>query len=98
MRMATPTHRAPARLSNVNCAHHGISARLATMSDVTNWKVPKWPFFLADALLLGSAYFFMLRAPQSIHHWEIAVALRCTRCRVECDSLLSRLPGDGKSP
>lgn len=43
------------------------------MSDVTNWKVPKWPFFLADALLLGSAYFFMLRAPQSMQHWEIAV-------------------------
>jgi len=43
------------------------------MSDLTNWKVPKWPFFLADALLLGSAYFFMLRAPQSVHHWEIAV-------------------------
>ena len=44
------------------------------MSDLTNWKVPKWPFFLADALLLGFAYFFILRAPQSMQHWEIAVA------------------------
>jgi molecular chaperone GrpE (heat shock protein) len=51
-----------------------ISAKLATMSDVTHWKVPKWPFFLADALLFGFAYFFILRAPHSIHYWEIAAA------------------------
>jgi molecular chaperone GrpE (heat shock protein) len=51
-----------------------VSAKLAAMSDLTNWKVPKWPFFLADALLLGFAYFFTLRAPQSMQHWEIAVA------------------------
>jgi molecular chaperone GrpE (heat shock protein) len=44
------------------------------MNDVTNWKVPKWPFFLADGLLFGSAYYFILRAPHSIHYWEIAVA------------------------
>ncbi len=44
------------------------------MSDLTNWKVPKWPFFLADAMLFGFAYFFVLRAPQSVHHWEIAAA------------------------
>ena len=44
------------------------------MNDVTNWKVPKWPFFLADALLFGFAYFFILRAPHSIHYWEIAAA------------------------
>lgn len=44
------------------------------MNDVANWKVPKWPFFLADALLLGFAYFFIMSAPQSVHHWEIAAA------------------------
>jgi len=44
------------------------------MNDVANWKVPKWPFFLAYALLVGFAYFFMLRAPQSVHYWEIAAA------------------------
>jgi molecular chaperone GrpE (heat shock protein) len=44
------------------------------MNDVMNWKVPKWPFFLADAMLFGFAYFFTLRAPQSVHHWEIAAA------------------------
>jgi molecular chaperone GrpE (heat shock protein) len=42
------------------------------MNDVTKWKVPKWPFFLADALLMGFAYFFMLRGPVPVHHWEIA--------------------------
>jgi molecular chaperone GrpE (heat shock protein) len=51
-----------------------VSAKLATMNEMTNWKVPKWPFFLADALLFGFAYFFTLRAPQSIHHWELAAA------------------------
>ena len=44
------------------------------MNDVTNWKVPKWPFFLADALLFAFAYYFILRAPQSVHHWELAAA------------------------
>jgi molecular chaperone GrpE (heat shock protein) len=42
------------------------------MSDSTNWKVPKWPFFLADALLMGFAYYFVLHAPHAIHNWEIA--------------------------
>jgi molecular chaperone GrpE (heat shock protein) len=51
-----------------------ISPKLATMNDVTNWKVPKWPFFLADALLMAFAYFFVLRAPRAIGHWEIAAA------------------------
>jgi molecular chaperone GrpE (heat shock protein) len=41
-------------------------------NDITNWKVPKWPFFLADALLFAFAYFFILHAPQSVHHWELA--------------------------
>jgi molecular chaperone GrpE (heat shock protein) len=52
-----------------------VSVKLAMMNDVndvTTWKVPKWPFFLADALLFGFAYFFMLRAPHAIHYWELA--------------------------
>jgi molecular chaperone GrpE (heat shock protein) len=44
------------------------------MNDVTLWKVPKWPFLLAYATLLGFAAFFLQRAPQSVHHWEIAAA------------------------
>ena len=42
------------------------------MNDVTNWKVPKWPFLAIYAAMLGFAYYFILRAPQSLHHWEIA--------------------------
>lgn len=51
-----------------------ISAKLAIMNDVTNWKVPKWPFFLADAALMFFAYYYFLHAALPIHHWEIAAA------------------------
>ncbi|NBQ54780.1 MAG: hypothetical protein EBU49_14535 [Proteobacteria bacterium] len=39
------------------------------MNDPQQGKVPKWPFFLADALLLGFAWIFLSRAP--LQHWEI---------------------------
>ena len=42
------------------------------MNDVTNWKVPKWPFLLADALLIFFAYYFVLHTALPVHHWEIA--------------------------
>jgi molecular chaperone GrpE (heat shock protein) len=54
-----------------------VSAKLGAMNetnDVTIWKVPKWPFFLADALLFGFAYYFTLRAPRAVHYWELAAA------------------------
>jgi molecular chaperone GrpE (heat shock protein) len=54
-----------------------ISAKLAMMNDAndaTIWKAPKWPFFLADALLFAFAYFFILRAPRAVHYWELAAA------------------------
>jgi molecular chaperone GrpE (heat shock protein) len=44
------------------------------MNNLTDWKIPKWPFFLADALLLGFAWFFILHAPRAVHYWEIAAA------------------------
>ncbi len=44
----------------------------ATMNDVTNWKVPKLPFLVAGVLLMGFAYYFVLRSPAPVHHWEIA--------------------------
>jgi len=44
------------------------------MNDVTNLKVPKWPFIAVYAVMLGFAYIFILRAPQSVHHWEVAAA------------------------
>ena len=43
-------------------------------NDVTIWKVPKWPFFAAYAIMLGFAYFFILRAPHAVHYWELAAA------------------------
>jgi molecular chaperone GrpE (heat shock protein) len=49
-----------------------FSVKLGTMNDVTNWKVPKWPFLLADALLMFFAYYYVLHAALPIHHWEIA--------------------------
>jgi molecular chaperone GrpE (heat shock protein) len=69
-------HLGPQGRSPAKCELHltRVSPRLAKMSELTNWKVPKWPFFLADALLFGFAYFFILRAPQSMQHWEIAAA------------------------
>jgi molecular chaperone GrpE (heat shock protein) len=42
------------------------------MNDTTNWKVPKWPFLLGDALLMIFGYFFVLHSPLPIRHWEIA--------------------------
>ncbi|MGA2240850.1 MAG: nucleotide exchange factor GrpE [Verrucomicrobiota bacterium] len=42
------------------------------MNDVTNWKVPKWPFLLGDALLMVFGYFFVLHSPLPFRHWGIA--------------------------
>jgi molecular chaperone GrpE (heat shock protein) len=44
------------------------------MSKATDWKVPKWPFFLGDACLLIFAGFLTWRAPHPIGHWEIVVS------------------------
>ena len=42
------------------------------MNDAANWKVPKWIFLVGDAGLMIFGYFFVLRSPVTIHHWEIA--------------------------
>jgi len=42
------------------------------MNDVANWKVPKWIFLISDAGLMVFGYFFILRSPLPIRHWEIA--------------------------
>ncbi|HTV39089.1 MAG TPA: nucleotide exchange factor GrpE [Candidatus Sulfotelmatobacter sp.] len=38
------------------------------------WKVPKWPFFTAQMLLIAAGYIYALKAPNAIHHWEVFVA------------------------
>jgi molecular chaperone GrpE (heat shock protein) len=42
------------------------------MNEISEWKVPKWPFLLADALLIFFAYYFVLHTALPVHHWEIA--------------------------
>jgi molecular chaperone GrpE len=41
------------------------------MNENSEWKVPKWPFLLGDGLLLGFAYFIVVRSPHPIGQWEI---------------------------
>jgi molecular chaperone GrpE (heat shock protein) len=48
-----------------------VSTRLDRMNDVANWKVPKWPFLLGNALLLVFAYFIVSKSRHPISSWEI---------------------------
>jgi molecular chaperone GrpE (heat shock protein) len=48
-----------------------IFPKLPAMNDATNWKVPKWPFLIGDALLLAFAYFIVWKLPHPIGKWEI---------------------------
>jgi molecular chaperone GrpE (heat shock protein) len=41
------------------------------MNDVREWKIPKWPFLLGNALLLAFAYLVVLKSPHPISKWEI---------------------------
>lgn len=45
------------------------------MNDASSWKVPKWPFLFADALLLGFAYFIVARSPHPITHTEAILCI-----------------------
>jgi len=45
------------------------------VSAATNWKVPKWPFLLGDALLLGMAFFIVWKSPHPISQWETIACL-----------------------
>jgi molecular chaperone GrpE (heat shock protein) len=57
-----------------NCLWPLFKRNCGTMSDLTNWKIPKWPFLLGDALLIAFAYFFVLHGPKPSAHWEIPAA------------------------
>lgn len=50
------------------------------MNDAMKWKVPKWPFWVINLLLIGFAYFFVVRAPLNIGHWAFAAV--CVSCVV----------------
>lgn len=43
------------------------------MNDALKWKVPKWPFFTAQLLLIAAGYIFAMRAPNAIRYWEVFV-------------------------
>jgi molecular chaperone GrpE (heat shock protein) len=44
------------------------------MNDVSNWKVPKWPFLIANAVLIAAAYALIRFAAHPISLWEIITA------------------------
>ncbi len=44
------------------------------MNEVSNWKVPKWPFLVANAVLLASAATLIYRAAHPISLWEMVAA------------------------
>jgi len=45
------------------------------VSGATNWKIPKWPFLLGDALLLGFAFYIVRQSPHPISQWQTVVCL-----------------------
>jgi molecular chaperone GrpE len=47
------------------------------MTDPTEPKLPKWPFYLGDGLLLGTAYFIGFRTSLPLGRWEMALAVLC---------------------
>ncbi len=47
------------------------------MSNPAEPKLPKWPFYLGDCLLLGAAYFICTRSPLPLGHWQVGLAVLC---------------------
>ena len=41
------------------------------MRDTNSLSVPKWPFFLGDAIMLGIAYFIYYESKSPLGHWEM---------------------------
>ena len=47
------------------------------MTDSIAPKLSKWPFFLGDGLLLGTAYFIAYQSKFTLGHWELCFVLLC---------------------
>jgi molecular chaperone GrpE (heat shock protein) len=47
------------------------------MRDATSAPVPKWPFFIGDAAMLGLAYFIYYESRAPLGHWEIVACAIC---------------------
>jgi molecular chaperone GrpE (heat shock protein) len=48
------------------------------MTDMTGWKILKWPFLFCDALLLGFAGFIVCKTPHPISHTEATLCIALT--------------------
>src|SRR5882672_3772825 len=58
------------------------------MNEVPEWKIPKWPFLLANALLVAAAAAVIYKARHPISHAEIYISTGC----VALGALLGCLP------
>jgi len=58
------------------------------MNEAPDWKIPKWPFLLANALLLAAAAVLIYKAAHPISELEIGIATGC----VALGALLGCLP------
>jgi molecular chaperone GrpE (heat shock protein) len=58
------------------------------MNEVSEWKVPKWPFLFGNAVLLIAAAVLIWKAQHPISHWEVLGAIAC----VALGSLLGCTP------
>lgn len=47
------------------------------MSDLKEPKLPKWPFYVGDVLLLGAAYFISRRSGLPLGHWDAVLLVLC---------------------
>jgi molecular chaperone GrpE (heat shock protein) len=47
------------------------------MSESVAPKLSKWPFFVGDAILLGTAYFIAVQSKFTLGHWELCFVLLC---------------------
>jgi len=47
------------------------------MSDSISPKLAKWPFFVGDGLLLGTAYFICYQSKFALGHWEMCFVVLC---------------------
>jgi len=73
-RRALVEEKATGRLTTWRCAGAGFGGNCPIMSNVSEWKVPQWPFLLGDAALLLFAGYLVWHAPHPIGHWEIVTS------------------------
>src|SRR5437867_1659283 len=61
---------------------------LRTMSNQIEPKLSKWPFYLADVVLLGAAWFIFAQSKLPMGIWEILLSTLC----IALGALLSIVP------